>query len=411
MAQVTLVVYDLISDDAKAKEGAREIISFLGMGVYHSGIEVYGEEWSFGGDFSGSNDPTLDGVFSVEPRTCLPTFREAINLGTTSLSPNDVRTVLGELSQKWKAITYHILSRNCNCFSLEFATRLGVAAAFPPWINRAANVGDKVVPDVLLQKILKLANPPGPAPAGMKATITYDGPIPKVAPTCILTPTQIREREQGSKPAPQPAPASGGGLMGMGMGLLSKGADLVKQGVSVVDQTVRSKIEEDQEKSFRTKFPTAQEKFVAAYTCQVVYAHLPVKASVFITDRTLYVSGERQLGIAIPYTEIISLRYATAVEGELKHLPPHIDLVKLDRNFTPLATSDPNAIMIYTRAKEVLTLFFFSGLGVTLDNTVAVLVGTSSQKMTATVRAFAFLDFHWRTCTPVPVPGVPYVDV
>jgi len=56
---VYLNIYELLSFDKY-----NGYLVPIGLGAYHSGVEVYGEEISFGyheGDFSG--------IFSIEPRT------------------------------------------------------------------------------------------------------------------------------------------------------------------------------------------------------------------------------------------------------------------------------------------------------------------------------------------------------
>ena len=42
---VTLNVYDLLEEDQQEKKA----LELVHLGLYHSGIEVHGKEWSFGG--------------------------------------------------------------------------------------------------------------------------------------------------------------------------------------------------------------------------------------------------------------------------------------------------------------------------------------------------------------------------
>jgi len=408
---VTLHVYNLISDDGGTKEAAREIITFIGMGVFHTGIEVYGGEWSFGGDFSGKNDPETDGVFCVdEPKTCLDTYKESFELGTTTLSQVQFMDLIKQLKIRWKAITYHILNHNCNCFTYELAGQLApggaLQAKFPKWVNRAATVGDYVVPGPVIKKIMQLANPPGPVPEGVQVTVSVDK-IPKPGEKSGPTPTQIREHDAAVEKKPE---EKKGGLMGLGMGLLAKGADLVMQGVEVVDATVRSTVEAEQLKKYKKMFPSASETFVAYYTCKVPYVNSVCEAQVFITDKVLYVGGDRNLSSVLPYSQIASIRLGVYIKNELSpQIPPTFELIKVDANGTPLTTQEPTTLMIYTIQKELLTLYKFGGVGAALDNQIATRIGTTSAKMSPLMRAFSYLDSGWRAvCLKIPLPGVTY---
>eukprot|EP00760_Papus_ankaliazontas_P029515 PhM_4_TR4276/c0_g1_i1/m.31814 len=410
MTQVNLIVYELIDEEGyKTKEFARDIISSIGVGLYHSGVEVYDKEWSFGADLTNSCDKEMDGIFDVEPRTCLTTFKCSVPLGTTAMTSEQVDALIESLKPQWKAITYHLLTRNCNCFTFELVSRLApenaLVAQYPPWINRAASVGSKVVPEKLTASILKLICPPGPVPPGMENRIlVHYGAVPKVPPTKILSPTQMRERDAESVPAEANAEKKSGGLRG----LLSKGADVVKKGVTAVDSRVRNSIDSNQEQKFRIAFPDSKETWIATYKCKVEYGNLPVKAKIVITDRVLFVYGERNLRALIPYGELASIRFATAKPNELKHLPPTIELVELDSNYTPQTHSEPDALMIFTKKGEVFSAWKFNSFGATLDNFVATTVGTSSVKITPVVRAYSFLDSAWREVCTVPVAGVAY---
>lgn len=114
-----------------------------GLGVYHSGVQVFGTEYTFAG-----NGTVSTGVFSHRPR--IPpaagdgsrwVFKETVNLGPCLYPKTDVKEMVAFLSGQFKANSYHLTSRNCNHFSEAFCAQLGVS--FPSWINRLANVGDK----------------------------------------------------------------------------------------------------------------------------------------------------------------------------------------------------------------------------------------------------------------------------
>ncbi|XP_002970161.2 deSI-like protein At4g17486 [Selaginella moellendorffii] len=109
---------------------------WVGLGMFHSGIEVHGVEYSFGAhDFSSS------GVFEVIPRSCPGyTFRKAMVLGSTELSAGDVRELIERMSIAYTGDSYHLILRNCNHFTNEVSLRL-TGCAIPGWVNRLANIG------------------------------------------------------------------------------------------------------------------------------------------------------------------------------------------------------------------------------------------------------------------------------
>jgi hypothetical protein len=151
---VVLNVYDIT--------WANNILSPLGLGVHHTGIEVYGREYSYGRATSGT------GVFEVAPKKCAPhLYRESIVLGTTKMSNGEIRQLIGVMSGEWHGRAYHIARKNCNIFSgafaLEILTRDGAAVndehygtlgadvlfdgprgtcgVLPVWVNRLSDVG------------------------------------------------------------------------------------------------------------------------------------------------------------------------------------------------------------------------------------------------------------------------------
>jgi hypothetical protein len=128
LQKVVLNVYDL--------HDSNQYLYALGMGVFHSGVEINGTEWSFGACATGS------GVFNTTPRVPLgtSTFRESIEIGTTTLSRGEINDVIGELSAAYQGSAYNLTSKNCNTFSNALCMRL-CNRPIPGWVNRIADLG------------------------------------------------------------------------------------------------------------------------------------------------------------------------------------------------------------------------------------------------------------------------------
>jgi hypothetical protein len=119
---VLLNVYDL--------SPANEHTRWLGFGAYHSGVEVFGTEYTFG----------QGGVFSTTPKDA-PGARlcETIILGEVYTSHRDVERVVDELRASFPPGSYHLLKKNCNSFSNALSARL-LSRAIPGWVNRSATL-------------------------------------------------------------------------------------------------------------------------------------------------------------------------------------------------------------------------------------------------------------------------------
>ncbi|KAI7848469.1 PPPDE putative peptidase domain-containing protein [Circinella umbellata] len=117
------------------------------LGIYHSGIEVGGREYCFGGH----EYDNLTGVFAVEPKIGPPgvIFKQSISMGYTDLSEDEIGQTLQTISHEFGGTTYNLLTRNCNHFTDELCKRL-TGKTPPGWINRAAKLGTMfpcVIPD------------------------------------------------------------------------------------------------------------------------------------------------------------------------------------------------------------------------------------------------------------------------
>ncbi|WOL06095.1 deSI-like protein [Canna indica] len=128
MTHLYLNVYDIIP--------VNNYLYWVGLGVFHSGIEVHGMEYGFG-----AHEYSFSGVFEVEPKNCPGfIFRRSVWLGTTKMSRSEFRSFIEELSEKYHGDTYHLISKNCNHFTDEVCKQL-TGKRIPGWVNRLARIG------------------------------------------------------------------------------------------------------------------------------------------------------------------------------------------------------------------------------------------------------------------------------
>ncbi|GLT24970.1 hypothetical protein SLA2020_001290 [Shorea laevis] len=124
--KVSLNVYDLSQGLARQLS-----TSFLGKaieGIWHTGVVVYGNEYYFGGGIQHS------------PAGKTPYGRplRVVDLGVTHVPKDVFEMYLQEISARYTAETYSLLTHNCNNFSNEVAQFL-VGTSIPDYILQLPN--------------------------------------------------------------------------------------------------------------------------------------------------------------------------------------------------------------------------------------------------------------------------------
>ncbi|OQS00610.1 hypothetical protein ACHHYP_03269 [Achlya hypogyna] len=121
---VILNVYDLMEANA--------YMHGLGLGAFHSGVDVGGDEFSFAGGA---------GIFTCRPKQADgAVFRESIHMGYFDGSSVDARRAIEDLRQDFQGNQYNLLTKNCNTFSNEVCLRL-LGIPIPSYVNRIAYLG------------------------------------------------------------------------------------------------------------------------------------------------------------------------------------------------------------------------------------------------------------------------------
>ena len=123
---IYLNIYDLTS--------LNKFLDCFGLGAYHSAIQIFDTEFSFG-----AHPYEHTGVIENQPNSNkLIQFRKTILLGNTSLKLNEISKILSDVKSKYIGNTYDVFKNNCNHFSNELCIKL-MNKPIPKYINRLSN--------------------------------------------------------------------------------------------------------------------------------------------------------------------------------------------------------------------------------------------------------------------------------
>jgi len=129
---VALNVYDLGEGWLRLNNLFSEVLPI--GGAFHTGLEAYGLEWSFG----------REGISCVHPRcNHNHVYRETIDVGFTNYSPQQIALILQEMVLHWSGYEYDVLKTNCCSFCRELSKRL-CGNDIPAWVDRFAQFGNLV---------------------------------------------------------------------------------------------------------------------------------------------------------------------------------------------------------------------------------------------------------------------------
>jgi len=166
---VILHIYD--AGGTEMVKNVNTLLRAVGTGAFHTGVELYGKEWSFGFTNDGSS-----GIFSCPPRSCKThRYREAVPMGETPMSQMEVEDLLMQLASDWRGGHYDVLRRNCTHFSEEFCRRLGVGP-LPHWVGNIVLAGRTV--DIGIQRVASFRSVGTAKSAGM-ASVAIASPGPR----------------------------------------------------------------------------------------------------------------------------------------------------------------------------------------------------------------------------------------
>lgn len=122
---VYLNIYDL---DSLSKV-VNTVAKTIGTGAFHAGVEIYGNEYSFGYITDGETGITK----TIARSHPYHFYRESIPMGYTPLTKEEVNLLVEVMKLQWIGDTYDLLNRNCLNYADYFCNLLDVGGV-PEWV-------------------------------------------------------------------------------------------------------------------------------------------------------------------------------------------------------------------------------------------------------------------------------------
>lgn len=159
---VYLHLYDLTDALGHLNSVALDLLGICG--ALHVGVEVLGNEWSFG----------TQGVSVAAPKhNQYYTYRQSVRMGRTRLKRKEVQHTILVLKRKWAGVHYEIFTQNCGTFCNELCERLGVGR-MPPWVTRLAETMAVVPAARTLAEVITRASMPDESLPGSPVQDPWD---------------------------------------------------------------------------------------------------------------------------------------------------------------------------------------------------------------------------------------------
>lgn len=122
------------------------------MPICHVGVDVHDREWTF--QFFQNTWSETNKISGVQ--SCSPTQAEgyeyihSLDLGYTSLTEDEVISIINELRRSWLASSYHITKNNCIHFAEALVVRLRVPCDFPSRLKAIIAVARSPATDAIV---------------------------------------------------------------------------------------------------------------------------------------------------------------------------------------------------------------------------------------------------------------------
>jgi hypothetical protein len=202
-SNVELVVYDLQPDSRVAKK--------VGLGAYHTGIVIYGHEFSFGGSRNMKRDAGRSGIWATRNLyQTAPVIKKRMTIGVTYVTIKELQGTLREWGKsEWRVDDYHLLSKNCNHFAdalLQWLSSKSVPLSPPQTVVEPATpaLSATTTGRTPVSSQPRIGNDSGGTSSGLPSGVSPlpKFPFPSASPT--TTPAQLLQ-SSGTTAAGPPA--------------------------------------------------------------------------------------------------------------------------------------------------------------------------------------------------------------